>query len=103
MGKVTGAITEEPPPATSLPMVCIGIQQRRAVLTGIFATQQSLDEGGGGVGYMGCVEWSGGGKDRKRPKETEREPVKDVPWPWLSELVKGTVVVTRTACATIHH
>ena len=99
-------------------MVCIGIQQRRAVLTGIFATQQSLDEGGGGVGYMGCVrsgsggggvgymgcvEWSGGGEDRKRPKETEREPVKDVPWPWLSELVKGTVVVTRTACATIHH
>ena len=43
MGKVTGAITEEPPPATaSLPMVTIGIQQRRAVLTGIFATRETL-------------------------------------------------------------
>ena len=84
-GGVPCRITEEPPPATSLPMVCIGIQQRRAVLTGIFATQQSLDEGGGGVGYMGCVEWSGGGgvgymgcvewsgggNDRKRQKESQ--------------------------------
>jgi len=57
MGKVTGAITEEPPPATSLPMVTIGIQQRRAVLTGIFATRQTLDEGDGYGEERGCAEW----------------------------------------------
>ena len=42
-GGVTSWITEEPPPATSLPMVCIGIHQCRAVLTGIFAMWVELE------------------------------------------------------------